>query len=230
MSTIDRTRSATVPPLVHGERLDRATFHERYEAMPPETMAELIGGVVVMSSPVGPSHGEKVSVLTTWLGYYRLGMPGLSSGCDSTTKLDDRAEPQPDIHLRILPEYGGQTRIEQGYIAGAPELVVEVAQSSKPIDLGDKLEDYRRTGVLEYVVVTLDPDAVHWFVRRGDRFEKLAPGPDGVYRSEIYPGLWLDPEALFADDLQGLIATLARGKATPEHAAFAAELAARRRG
>jgi Uma2 family endonuclease len=230
MSTIDRERSVAVPPLVHGERLDRATFHARYEAMPPETRAELIGGVVVMSSKVPWVHARTVFSLAGWLGHYRIGVQGLSCGSRSTTMLDDLAEPQPDIHLLILPEYGGQTRIEEGYIAGAPELVVEVAQSSKPTDLGDKLEDYRRTGVLEYLVVTFDPDAVHWFARRGDRFEKLAPGPDGVYRSEIYPGLWLDPEALFADDLQGMIATLDRGKATPEHAAFAAGLAARRRG
>ena len=51
MSPVDRTRTTTIPPLVDGERLDRATFHERYEAMPPRTRAELIGGVVVMASP-----------------------------------------------------------------------------------------------------------------------------------------------------------------------------------
>ncbi len=44
MSTIDRQRDRVIPPLRDGERLDRATFHERYEAMPPETRAELIGG------------------------------------------------------------------------------------------------------------------------------------------------------------------------------------------
>ena len=52
-------------------------------------------------------------------------------------------------------------------------------------------------------------------------------GPDGVFRSEVFPGLWLDPEALIADDMDRLIATLDRGLATPEHAAFAAQLAAR---
>ena len=35
MSTIERREPVTVPPLIAGERLDRATFHERYEAMPP---------------------------------------------------------------------------------------------------------------------------------------------------------------------------------------------------
>jgi Uma2 family endonuclease len=228
MSTIDRGKKKVLPPLVAGERLDRATFHERYEAMPPETRAELIGGVVVMPSPVGNDHSDLVDTVVSWFAFYRRGIPALSSGCDATVFLDDQAEPQPDVNLRIKPAYGGQTRVEQGYIAGAPELVVEVSHSSKKIDLGPKLADYERTGVVEYLVVTIDPEEIHWFLRGGDRFEPLRPGPDGLYRSEVFPGLWLDPAALFADDLDALAAAVDRGKATPEHAAFVAGLAARR--
>lgn len=224
MSTIDRGRGVAVPPLVAGERLDRATFHARYEAMPPRTRAELIGGVVDMPSPVGSSHSDYVAEVAFWVTSYRKGIPGLAAGCDATFFLDDQAEPQPDVHLRIFPEYGGQTWDEGKYLAGAPELVIEVAHSSKPKDLGPKFEDYRRTGVLEYLVVTLDPEEVHWFGRRGDRLEPIPPGPDGVGRSEVFPGLWLDPAALFARDLDRLAAILDLGRATPEHAAFVARL------
>jgi Putative restriction endonuclease len=227
MSTIDRERSRVVAPLVAGERLDRATFQERYAAMPPGTWAELIGGVVVMPSPVGREHGNHEINLGTWANCYRVGLPGLYAGTNTTTLLDDQGVPQPDVQLHIDPTHGGQTRIEQGYVAGAPEFVAEVARSSRKTDLGPKLEDYRRAGVIEYLVVTLDPDEVHWFVRRGDRLVPHPPDTDGTYRSEVFPGLWLDPKALFADDLQTLLAVLDRGKATPEHAAFAARLAAR---
>jgi Uma2 family endonuclease len=227
MSTIDRERIRVVPPLIAGERLDRATFHERYEAMPPETRAELIGGVVVMMSPLRNDHADTTSCLAGWLFNYRCGKPGLRSPDKATVLLDDESEPQPDQQLRIRPEYGGQTHLEGGYIAGPPELVVEVARSSRKHDLGPKFADYERAGVLEYVVVTLDPDEVHWFVRRGDRFVPHLPGDDGVYRSEVFPGLWLNPKTLFADDADALLTTLDRGKATPEHAAFAAALAAR---
>jgi Uma2 family endonuclease len=227
MSTIDRERSVTIPPLVDGQRLDRATFHERYEAMPPETRAELIDGVVVMSSPAGVGHGTFWVTVTGWLFHFFRGVPGLQAAADATVLLDDRAEPQPDLQLFIAPELGGQIRLEHGYVAGAPELVIEIAKSSKKTDLGPKLKDYERTGVVEYVVVALDPDAVHWFVRRGDRFESMPPGPDGVFRSQVFPGLWLDPGALFSADLNRLVATLDRGRATPAHAAFVASLAAR---
>ncbi len=44
--------------------------------------------------------------------------------------------PQPDIHLRILPAYGGQSREKNGSAAGAPELIIEVTGSTLSRDLG----------------------------------------------------------------------------------------------
>jgi Uma2 family endonuclease len=225
MSTIERPKS---PPLVAGQRLDRATFHARYEAMPPDTRAELIGGLVYMPSPLGLNHGDFSSLAASWLGLYRRSTRGVEASSRASVLLDDQAEPQPDVLLRIHPSCGGQSRDEGEYLGGAPELIVEVASSSRKIDLGPKFEDYRRAGVREYVVVAIDPEEVFWFVRRDDRLIPLPPGPDGVFRSEVFPGLWLDPGALFADDIDRLIATLNQGLATPEHADFVALLAARR--
>ena len=229
MSAINQEWTVAIPPLVDGDRLDRSTFHERYAAMPPETRAELIGGVVHMSSPVRTDHGDYVGLLTAWAAGYARGIDGLRVGCDSTLVLDERSEPQPDVHLRILPDHGGQTGIESGYIAGSPELVIEVAHSSRKIDLGPKFEDYRRTGVLEYVVVTSDPNEVYWFVRRDEALERMTPGTDGIYRSRQFPGLWLEPDALFDGDLERLFNTVERGRATPEFVEFAASMAARKR-
>lgn len=229
MSTLDRPEPRVLPPLVAGQRLDQAAFHERYEAMPPDTWAELIGGVVHMPSPLRGDHGDMNDDIVGWLFLYRRSAFGLRSAGNTTTILGDQAEVQPDTSLRIPEELGGQTRIVDGYITGAPELVVEIARSSRAIDLGPKKLEYERAGVQEYLVIELEPDRVHWFALRGGRFEPLPAGPDGVYRSEVFPGLWLDPRALFAHDLDGLSATLEQGLATPEHAAFVARLAAARR-
>jgi hypothetical protein len=65
----------------------------------------------------------------------------------------------------------------------------------------------------------------HWFVLREGRHVEHPPAPDGLFRSEVFPGLWLDAAALFANNLDGLMAGLERGLATPEHAAFVARLA-----
>ena len=230
MSTVDRTDRKTVPPLVAGERLDRATFHERYEAMPAGARAELIGGVVYMPSPVSADHGRKDGDAGDWLGSYRRFTPGLRKLPNTTVMLDEDSELQPDVMLVIPEELGGQTRVLDGYLVGGPELVVEIGRSTRRIDLGLKKADYERAGVQEYVFVGIEPDEVRWFVRRGDRFEDLPPGEEGVYRSEVFPGLWLDPSAPLAGEMERVYAVLDLGLATAEHAAFVERLREARRG
>jgi Uma2 family endonuclease len=231
MSTAERTRPPKLlPPLVAGEHLDQPTFHERFEAMPPGTWAELVDGVVYMPSPMRHDHGQESRVVAGWLDSYQRLTPGVDGGDGSTLKLDLRGEPQADHHLRIPADAGGQSRIdEEGYIAGAPELVVEVARSTRSFDLNAKKADYERVGVREYLVVELDPNRIHWFVRRGDHFEDLSAGPDGIYRSEVFPGLWLDPRALYAQDRDRLYRILRRGVRSADHAVFAARVAPPRR-
>jgi Uma2 family endonuclease len=227
MSTVDR--EMILAPLADGQQMHRAEFHERYEAMPPDTRAELIGGVVVMGSPLGYRHGRKDINAGTWLNLYKFRTPGVEALHNASAALDDLGEPQPDVTLRILPEYGGQSHNLGKIIGGAPELVVEVADSSRAIDLGAKRLDYERAGVLEYVVIALDPEEVFWHVRRDGRLVRVEPDADGLYRSAVFPGLWLDPRALLADDGRALVEVLERGLATPEHAAFVADLAGRAR-
>src|SRR3954454_10390032 len=118
MSTIDRSQPRVLPPLVPGERLDQPTFHERYEAMPPDTWAELIGGVVHMPSPLRSDHGDVNDDVVGWLFSYRRATPGLRSAGNATTILSELAEVQPDTSLRIPEELGGQTRMVDGYITG----------------------------------------------------------------------------------------------------------------
>ena len=216
------------PPreLVEGQRLDQPTFHALYEAMPPGTRAELINGVVLMPGPVGPPHGRARLPTVVWLSYFEENTPGVEALVNVTTALDLKSEPQPDALLRILPEYGGRTRTDRRFVQGVPELLVEVADGSRYTDLGPKFDDYERVGVLEYVVRSIEPDEIIWSVLRKGRFVDLEPGPDGIYRSEVFPGLWLDPQALLAGDMRRLRAVLDLGCATPEHAAFVARLAA----
>jgi Uma2 family endonuclease len=226
MSTVERRPPpATIPPLVAGQRLSQAEFLRRYEATPPGFKAELIGGVVHVPSPVGSPHGRGSSLVVTWLGTYWGRTPDVDCLDNATTVMDELGVPQPDAQLRVLPQCGGQTQDDGKFITGAPELVVEVAHSSRKTDLEDQRLDYERAGVKEYIVVAIESDEVYWYVRRDDKLERMAPGPDGLYRSEIFPGLWLDPTALLNEDIAAVLAALDRGLATPEHDAFVAHLA-----
>jgi Uma2 family endonuclease len=140
MSTTHRDRG-TLPPLIAGQRMDQPTFHDRYEAMPPGTRAELINGVVSMPSPVGPEHGRAHVPALVWLSYYAENTPGVEVLDNASTALGPRSEPQPDALLRILPEYGGRTTTDRNFVRAAPELVLEVAHSTRYHDLGPKLDD-----------------------------------------------------------------------------------------
>jgi hypothetical protein len=211
--------------LVAGQRLDQPTFHELYEAMPPGIRAELINGVVSMPSPVGNRHSRANPFPIFWLLYYEEKTPGVEVFNDATTLLGPRSELQPDALLRILPECGGQTVADTQYVRGVPELVLEVSHSSRYTDLGPKLEDYERAGVLEYVVRALEPDEVLWHVLIEGRLVAVSPDADGLYRSRVFPGLWLDPESLLTRDTRRLRAVIDQGVATADHAAFVERMA-----
>jgi Uma2 family endonuclease len=223
---IDAPANGAIPPLENGDRLTRAEFERRYDAMPDIKKAELIEGEVYMPSPVRHGqHSYPHSLLVTWLGSYEIDSPGVEAGNNGSIRLDLDNELQPDGFLIILPERGGQAHIsEDDFIEGSPELVAEVASSSVSYDLGKKLNVYRRCGVREYVVWRVLDRQVDWFVNREGRFEPLAPSDDGILRSTVFPGLWLDPAALVQGENARVKAILEQGLNSPEHTEFAAGL------
>ena len=208
-----------------GDRMTREEFHRIYEQTPRKFKAELIGGIVYVASPLRRRHGNRHIRLGALISIYEGNTPGTEAGGNVTILLGDHGEPQPDVYLRILPEYGGQSRTtSDDYVAGAPELIAEVADSSRSIDLHGKREDYARYGVLEYIVAGLRDNRLHWFdLRTGS---ELTPDPDGICRIQTFPGLWIDGPALLAQDFPRAMNALSAGLATPEHAAFVQRLLA----
>jgi Uma2 family endonuclease len=211
-----------LPLLENGDRLTRAEFERRYEAMPHLKKAELIEGVVYVPSPVRHrQHGSPHAQLIGWLIQYAANTPGVEVGDNCSVRLDLDNEPQPDAVLFIDPDRGGQVRIAaDGIIEGAPELVAEVASTSVSYDLHVKLHVYRRNGVREYVVWRVLEREIDWFVLRSGQYERLAVDAQGLLRSEAFAGLWLDPAALVRGDLATVLAVVQQGLASPEHAAF----------
>ena len=55
---------------------------------------------------------------------------------------------------------------ERRFVRGVPELIVEVSHTSRYTDLGPKFDEYERVGVIEYVVLALEPDEILWYVLR----------------------------------------------------------------
>ena len=213
-------------PLENGDCLSRAEFERRFHAMPQLKKAELIEGIVFVPSPIRHhEHGRPHLRIAAWLGQYEASTSGVEASDNSTVRLDLDNEPQPDVLLCITPERGGQTRLSaDGYIEGAPELVVEIASSSASYDLHTKRHAYRRNGVQEYVVWRVLDQEIDWFVLREGQYERMQPDSDGCFRSKVFGGLWLDPAALIRGDMRTVFATGQQGLESAEHTAFVARL------
>jgi Uma2 family endonuclease len=192
-----------------GDHLTREEFHRRYLASPRIKKAELIEGVVYVPSPVRfDRHAEQVGAVMLWLGTYAVRSPGVRFGSDGTVFLDDGNEPQPDAML-WRPESGAARLTDDGYLDGAPQLIVEVAASTASYDLHEKKEAYRRNGVGEYVVWRVVDGELDWFRLRDGAYVRVPPDAEGIVESEQFPGLRLHVRSLLAGDLAAVLAALA---------------------
>jgi Uma2 family endonuclease len=224
------SRVEILPPLENGDLLDQKTFHARYQAMPEHCRAELIGGIVYMPSPQKVPHSKAQRLLVRWLDEYAEATPGTESLVNNTQILGPDSEPEPDACLYVMPEYGGRVYLDDDdYLHGSPELIAEVSSSTESIDLHRKKRDYEKAGVREYVVVALRMRRVFWFVRRQGNYKEARFPTDGIYRSKVFPGLWLDADALLDNERPRVLAALCQGLATPAHRSFVARLAKNKR-
>jgi Uma2 family endonuclease len=194
--------------LESGDHLTQAEFHRLYCARPDIKKAELVEGVVYVASPVRLLHGEPHGFVMTWLGSYRATHIELRLGDNTTVILDDDNEVQPDAFL-WRQEASGAHLDEEGYVEGAPQLVVEIAASSASYDLHEKMRAYQRNQVQEYIVWRALDEAIDWFHLVDEDYVRVEPDENGIIESSQFPGLRLHVEKLLKGDLAGVLAELA---------------------
>jgi Uma2 family endonuclease len=142
---------------------------------------ELLRGVLVPMSPIGPPHSDTIDRLNRLL---ILSLEGRARvRCQNPYAALDDSEPEPDFSVVPLGDY----HLKHPERA---DLVIEVADSSLSRDRGVKLHIYAENGVPEY-----------WIVNVKDRRIEVHtdPSPEG-YRTRrvVEPGETLLP-ARFAD-------------------------------
>jgi Uma2 family endonuclease len=225
--SVVRQGQPRTPPLESGDHLTRSEFERRYNAHPEIKKAELIEGVVYVASPVKVrQHGVPHASISTWFGTYCAFTPSIWITDNSTYRLDNDNEPQPDLTIWIDASKGGRATISSDdYLEGVPELVVEVSGSSATLDLRQKLRAYRRIGIQEYLVLLIHEQELRWFTWQEGEYIQMPPDEKGILRSQVFPGLWLDAQRFWAGDLAGVLAVLQTGLDSAEHRAFVARLA-----
>jgi len=216
-------------PFFNGDHMDQKSFFKLYEKAPKGFHAELIEGVVYIRMSTQFSHGKISRLMAAWISEY-IDSSEAFDGADVTTmKLGPLDAPEPDLVMFVKPEYGGQVRIDRkGYIVGAPEFVIEIANTTKAMDLGTKKQSYELAGVREYCVILVKESRVIWFIRGRKHFTEMK-AKDGIFRSVVFPGLWLGEKELFGKSSKPLLEILQLGMSTPEHAAFLGTLKAKQK-
>jgi hypothetical protein len=214
-------------PFAPGDRISREEFLDRWERMPDLKFAELIDGVVCMPSPVSPQHARLGGLMHTLLGVYAA-FAGVCEMLPHATWLMLESAPQPDVALRLLPQFGGRTDASGKLCTGAPELIAEAVLSSRSYDLGPKLALYQRAGVAEYVAALIEEQRIEWRVLEGGHYTVRPPTAAGIHQSLVFPGLWLDEPAFWAADSRQLLSVLDQGLASDECSNFLARVTAGR--
>ncbi|HLX60851.1 MAG TPA: Uma2 family endonuclease [Planctomycetota bacterium] len=222
-------RRNRIPPLENGATLDADEFVRRYKATPSWIKkAELIDGVVYMQTLVSSEwHAIPDGFIQACIGCYAMETPGVENLPNATIRLSSSYAPQPDGLLRVPREYGGTTHFDKdGCIVGPVEFVAEIAASSVSIDLGRKLNLYRDTGIQEYFAWRTEDNLIDWFYLESGKYVPLVPDKEGIVRSRVFPGLWLDIGGILKRDRKRVMATLKRGLKSAEHARFVRKLKA----
>jgi Uma2 family endonuclease len=197
--------------LRNGDRMSLDEFFSTWEEIPDLKGAELIDGAVHLAGPVTCAHGVYHSLLMHWLNIYAGSREGLVvlSRC-SHKLLGDSLQPDISLHPVPFPD--------ADFPETAPLLVIEITYSARSIDLGPKLDLYRRAQTPEHLCILLAEQRVEWRVLEGETYRLLRPTPEGILESPTQPELRLDTTALFPLDRKRLLSPvpqLSEGVQTP---------------
>ena len=214
-------------PLVDGDCLSAREFLKRYLPCRGTVKAELIGGLVAMETGSETASMDlSTSMIRSCLRSYAIQTPGTQMDSDAVVVLGWDTVPQPSLVLRVLPDYGGRSRMSTTkVIEQAPELMVDFATNEGAFDQRGKLRAFRANGVGEYLVWWSDSRTLDWYTLERGEYTLVLPDFNGVLASPSFPGLRLNHSALVNQTSGAFMATLQTSLQSPEHASFVERLA-----
>ena len=162
--------------------------------------------MVYIEMTVGRQHARTHARLNAWLMGFESRTANVEVLDNVTVRLGED-DLQPDALLRVVE--GGTSAIsDDDCVVGPPELVAEVAVSSRSYDRHKKLEVYRRGGVPEYICWQAFNGVIDWWTLEGGLYRPIEPDSAGVLASRVFPGLRLDSRAMIAGDMRAVLGLL----------------------
>jgi Uma2 family endonuclease len=187
----------------------RMTYEEFLDWLDEDKHAEWVNGEVIVHSPVSRGH--------TSVGRFLLGI--LTHFVEENQAGELFYDP---FQMKISVDSPGRapdimfvatvnlSRVKDNLLEGPADLIVEiVSPESRTRDRGEKFYEYEQGGVGEYWIV--DPKRRQAeFYQRGDdsNFHPVLPDANGIYRSAILSGFWLDVDWLWQNPLPTLLTVL----------------------
>ena len=138
---------------------------------------ELLEGLIIDMGPISPFHA---SVGDTLAGQFFAQAQSRYRLCvHSSIDLGSHSLPQPDLVLCRSARYRDRHPSPPDVF-----LLIEISDTSLDVDLGQKLNLYKASGIPEYWVIDLGAQCVHRFCAPDYEHQRLADG--------ISPASWPD--------------------------------------
>ena len=115
---------------------------------------EFIHGELREMNPAGPLHDDYIEFLLSWSAPL-VAHQHCKARCQCGLRIGDSI-PEPDFMLLTHQRYGAQRPTASDVL-----LLIEVAESSLPYDLGEKAQLYATGGIAEYWVIDVTHQRLH---------------------------------------------------------------------
>lgn len=139
-------------PTKHRFSLNDVLLMEKSGILEPEARIELIEGELIDMSPIYPSHAICVNNLTRMLIEHTNDQAYIVS-IQNPFHISDQMVLQPDV---VVAHYEERLLTDQYITPEKAAVIIEVSDSTYPMDVGRKLEIYASSGVKEYWIVNLN--------------------------------------------------------------------------
>ncbi|MFT5369807.1 MAG: Uma2 family endonuclease [Candidatus Latescibacterota bacterium] len=186
---------------------DHIMSFEEYMAWGDEDVrSELVGGKVLIMSPISFKHQEIVSFLTAIFRIYtEVTHTGHILTAPFAMRIGDKTVREPDL---LFVCKTNEYRLTNTYLNGPADMVIEIiSPESIGRDRGVKFVEYESAGVPEYWLIDPIRQQVEFYRLNGSHYQLINP-TDGIYKTDLLPSFFIQTNWFWQDPLPPILDTL----------------------
>jgi Uma2 family endonuclease len=187
----------------------KMTYEQFLRTVPDDLHAEWVKGEVVPMTPVSHDHNELSVFFLALLQHYVEAQHLGKIFCEPFQMKTGPDLPgrSPDL---LFVSKKSLSRLKKNYLQGPADLVIEIiSPDSRARDRGEKFYEYEQGGVREYWLI--DPvrkQAEFYELSKNGVYRLTNVGAEGIFRSRVLKGLWLQVSWLWQAPLPPLMSVL----------------------